>query len=171
MQPADPLCATTISDLTLGSRSIVPDNFSARSHCPHTRPTLPDTHELAAKECLLAGNVDIASFARNHSQPRPSRPERLGVRAARLLNDKKTHKYLPLVTRPWVIHVCQTDALCRFGVERTSRFFHSSRGFARNRTPAGGRSAVRNAQARKTLCQTFNWPTVSMSLSSAPGKY
>ena len=126
--------------------------------------------ELASKGRLFTDDDGVTLLVRKLTPPRPPHPDRPGGRAARLLNDEPTRIYVPLLTRPWIMHACHADASCHLGVTRTlqmlERFFWwvgmevCTRWWVRH---------CLKCQARKTTRQTVRWPILSLPLPNGPG--
>ena len=81
------------------------------------------------------------------------------------------HIFAPLLTRPWIMHACHSDASCHLGVTRTlhmlERFYWwigmdiSVRWWVRH---------CFKCQARKTSRLTVRWPVISLPLPNGPGQ-
>ena len=168
-QRAEPLCHAAIRFLILNCPSPFPDGLC--DHLPsHARPSPSDVEELASKGRLFTDDDGVTLLVRKLTPPRPPHPDRPGGRAARLLNDEPTRIYVPLLTRPWIMHACHADASCHLGVTRTlqmlERFFWW----------VGMEVCTRwwvphclKCQARTTMSQFFLWPILSLPLPNGPG--
>ena len=116
-QCEDPLCDATRRYIQLGYPP-----HSLTSLCNHItsnqRPEPADILDLAAKGCLIQGNHDTILLVRNHIAVASS-PDGPPARVRHAPFNDSVRTYVPLLARPWIMHVCHADASCHLGVMRT----------------------------------------------------
>ena len=116
-QRTKPVCEAAIRYILLGCPSVLPDDFFLHL-APHKRPPLSEVRCLAAKSRLYRDNDGILLIVRKLMPLTPPCPDKSGGRAARLLHDEPTRIYVPLLMRPWIMHVCHTNVSCHLGLAR-----------------------------------------------------
>ena len=77
-----------------------------------------DILDLATKGRLIQGDHDTTLLARKPTAA-ASGPDGRSARLQRPPFNEPTRIYVPLLARPWIMHVCHGDASCHLGVTRT----------------------------------------------------
>ena len=86
----------------------------------HKRPRLSEVRSLADKGRLCTDDDGIFLLVRKLTPPAPACADKLGGRAARLLDDEPTRIYVPpLVIRPGFMQASHAKASFHVGVART----------------------------------------------------
>ena len=116
-QREDPLCDATRRCIQLGCPQ--PLLTSLYDHIPsHQRPDPADILDLAAKGRLIQGDHDTILLVRGPAAV-ASRPDGPPARLRRPPFNHPVRIFVPLLARPWIMHVCHADASCHLGVTRT----------------------------------------------------
>ena len=116
-QRDDPLCDASRRYIQLGCPQY--RLTSLCDHIPsHRRPASTGILDLAAKGRLIQGDYGTTLFVRNPVTVASS-PVDTPARLGRLPFNDPVRIYVPLLARPWIMHVCHADASCHLGVMRT----------------------------------------------------
>ncbi len=166
-QRNEPECAAAIRYLQLGQPSVLPVDFFADVPRAHRTP-FSEIRALAHKGRLYTSDHDIVLLVRKPTEP-PSSSRPRG-RAACLLNDEPIRIYVPMLMRPWIMHLCHAGTSGHFGAARTLRMLERFYWWVGMDTCSKWwvRHCLR-CQARKKLRQTVRWPILSIPLPSGPG--
>ena len=167
-QREDPLCDATRRYIQPGCP---PHSLTSLcDHIPsHQRPDPADILDLAAKGRLIQGDHDTILLVRNHIAV-ASRPDGPRARFKRPPFNDFVRIYVPLLARPWIMHVCHADASCHLGVMRTLKLLE--RFYWWVGMEACTKWWVRRClkcQARKTSRQTVRWSVLPIPLPNGPG--
>ena len=102
--------------------------------------------------------------------PAPVCAEKPGGRAVRLLDDKPTRIYVPLLMRPWIMGACHPNACCHLGVARTLSMLDSIYwSIGVNICTRWLLRCCRQCQTRESSRQTVRWTILSLPLPFGPG--